>query len=191
MWWRRWYPDRLIRLLPNLISLARLILAPFILWLIRAGEYERALLFGTIAGASDALDGYLARRLHAESRLGAYLDPIGDKLLLSGAFLVFWLNGVTPGWLTALVFGRDALILLFVAAAMLFTRIRDFAPTVWGKLSTIIQVLTALILLISETRWGPAIQPLVWPAIGATVLGTGWSAIHYAWVAVRMLRGAR
>lgn len=181
----------MIRALPNLVSLTRLFLAPYILSEIRNQHYDWALLWCLVAGVTDALDGFLARRLHAESRLGAYLDPIGDKLLLSGTFLVLWLNGVTPRWLTALVFGRDLLILLFAAGAMLFTRIRDFAPTLWGKVSTTIQILAALIFLVAQTGWGSAAGWLISPAVFAVALGTGWSAVHYVWTGLQIVRGHR
>jgi cardiolipin synthase len=179
----------LIRSLPNLISLARLLLVPFILRAVWRHDYEWALAWCWVAGLSDFLDGYLARRFGAESRIGAYLDPLGDKFLLSGIFLTFGLGGITPWWLTAMVFARDALILLYAACAMLFTRIRSFPPTVWGKTSTTIQILTALVLLLARTRFltGPA-RSLEWPLIVLTVLATGWSAIHYAWVGLRLLR---
>ena len=181
----------MVRFLPNLISLARLLSVPFILRLIHQREYEWALACCLAAGLSDALDGYLARRLHAQSRLGAYLDPVGDKCLLSGIFLVLGLDGVIPWWLTALVFARDAMILAFVGYAMAFTRIRNFAPTVWGKVSTAIQIATALVVLVAQTGTGAGwAGPLESPMVVLTVLGTGWSGVNYSWVAFKMVTTA-
>lgn len=116
----------MLRHLPNLISLARIGLVPFALRSIWLREYEWALLWISIAGLSDFLDGFLARRLKAASPAGAYLDPIADKLLLSGAYLVLGWDRVIPLWLTALVFGRDALMLLFIGFALLQTNVRRF-----------------------------------------------------------------
>jgi cardiolipin synthase (CMP-forming) len=182
----------LIRLLPNLISLARLALVPVVLRAIWLREYEWALAWCAVAGISDGLDGFLARRLRATSRFGAYLDPVADKLLLSGAYLTLGLDGVIPWWLTAVVFGRDALMLLAIGWAMRFTKLRDFEPTVWGKVSTAIQILTALVVLVDRTGFfGEFPRVLEKPMILLTVVGTAWSAIHYTLRGMRMLESAR
>jgi cardiolipin synthase len=181
----------LIRLLPNLISLARLVLVPVVLRAIWLREYEWALVWCAVAGFSDGLDGFLARRLRATSRLGAYLDPVADKLLLSGIYLTLGLDRVIPWWLTAVVFGRDALMLLAIGFAMRFTHIRDFAPTFWGKLSTSIQIVTALVVLVDRTGFfGQSTRILEETMIALTVVGTGWSAIHYTFRGLRMLASA-
>ncbi len=181
----------MIRTLPNLISLARLCLVPVILILIWNRLYERALVWCFVAGISDGLDGYLARRFHATSRAGAYLDPIADKLLLSGTYLVLGVDRVIPWWLTAMVFGRDLLILGFAGFAILFTKIRRFEPTVWGKLSTAIQIFTALAILLGRaTMWGEFPRILEWLMILLTVAATGWSAVHYGWTGWKMLQAA-
>ncbi len=169
--------------LPNLISLARLCLVPVVLLAIWHRQYERALVWCFIAAATDALDGFLARRLHAESRLGAYLDPVGDKVLLSGIFLTLGFDHAIPLWLPLIVVARDALILSYVAWAFLFTEIREFEPSVWGKASTAIQILTALVMLLARAKlFGPVPSLLEPPLIGLTVLAAVWTAIHYSWV---------
>jgi cardiolipin synthase (CMP-forming) len=181
----------LIRALPNLISLARLFLVPIVLLAIWERRYEAALLWCAVAGLSDGLDGFLARRLGAQTRLGAYLDPIADKLLLSGVYLTLGLGGVIPWWLTAVVFGRDALMLLFIAGAMLFTNIREFPPTVWGKVSTAVQIATALAILLNRSNWMDLPRSIEYLLIATTVLATVWSALHYTWIGVRKLRNYR
>jgi cardiolipin synthase (CMP-forming) len=180
----------LIRHVPNLLTLARILAAPFVLRLAWNGRYEWALMACFAAGCTDFLDGYLARRYHAESRLGAWMDPLGDKLLLSGMFLVLGWKAVIPWWLTLVVFGRDASILLFAGAAILFTRIRDFPPSVWGKISTAVQIATALVVLVAQTRLGAAAQPLAGAAIVCTAAAAVWSGLHYGWTAIRRLRPA-
>lgn len=192
MSWPRWYPDGLIRQLPNLISLGRLILVPVVLRAIWLRQYESAVLWCAIAGISDALDGFLARRLHATSRLGAYIDPVADKLLLSGTYLVLGLDGVIPWWVTAVVFGRDALMLAAIAYAMLFTAVRSFAPSRWGKISTAIQILTALAVLLDRTSYFADFPKIVeTPLILLTVTATAWSGIHYAMRGSRQLATSR
>lgn len=141
-----------------------------------------------VAGLSDGLDGFLARRLEAQTRAGAYLDPIADKLLLSGVYLTLGITGAIPWWLTAVVFGRDALMLLFLAGALLFTTIRDFPPTIWGKISTAVQIVTALVVLMNRASiLALPERPFIW----TTVLATTWSAAHYSWVGIRLLQGVR
>jgi cardiolipin synthase (CMP-forming) len=182
----------LISQIPNLISVFRLCLVPVVLRLIWTREYEWALLWCAIAGASDAVDGFLARRLRATSRAGAYLDPSADKLLLSGAYFVFGYNRVIPWWVTAVVFGRDAIMLLFFAVAFSFTPLRQFPPTVWGKLSTVIQIFTALaILLMGIVSLGPSEYTVRNVFLGVTVAATLWSAIDYFRIGAGMLVRSR
>ena len=179
----------MLRHIPNLLTLSRLILVPVVLRAIWVQDFGWALLWSAIAGVTDALDGFLARRLHAPSRIGAYLDPVADKLLLSGSYLVFGLRGLIPLWITAIVFGRDLLILTFAGLAFLFTNSRDFPPTIWGKLSTIIQIGTVLTVLVSGLlQWG---RPLVFFALACVVVATSWSAVHYMYLGVRIFRGGR
>src|SRR5579871_6531190 len=102
----------LLRHIPNILSAARLALAPYLFVLLWRREYQLALAIIILAGITDGLDGLLARKLNANSRLGAYLDPIADKILLSGAFLTLALDGAIELWLAVLVFARDIVILL-------------------------------------------------------------------------------
>lgn len=162
---------------------------PFALRAIWDREYHWALLWCLIAGASDFLDGFLARRLRVTSPAGAYLDPMADKLLLSGVYLMLGYDRMIPWWLTAVVFGRDALMLIFFAIALLFTKVRQFPPTLWGKLSTALQIVTALIILLSGFMYfGPGERGMKTALIAGTVAATVWSALDYSRIGVRMLR---
>jgi cardiolipin synthase len=164
-------------------------LVPVVLRAIWTREFGWALLWCAIAGSTDALDGFLARRLHARSRFGEYLDPIADKLLLSGSYLVLGIRGLIPMWITLLVFGRDFLILTFAALAFALTPARSFPPTIWGKLSTIVQVAAVLAVVVSGLLdWGRAFVNF---ALACAVAATAWSAIHYSLVALRIVRGTR
>ena len=114
-----------VKLIPNLLSAARLALAPYLFWLLWRREYGAALAVCFVAGVTDGLDGFAARKFSAFSRLGGYLDPIADKVLLSGAFLTLALDGAIERWLAVLVLGRDAAILLFAAGARFCSRRRS------------------------------------------------------------------
>jgi len=178
-------PSPLKRSLPNLLSISRLALAGPAIHAILSGRWRWATVLLVAAAITDGLDGLLARRWNAATRLGAYLDPIADKALLSGAFLALGIAGALPWWLVGLVLGRDVLILAGALVAMRLKRRRDFPPSVWGKLSTLIQVLTGGVAGLSRAwpEWGltPALAVLVWLAAAATL----WSGLAYARRAVR------
>lgn len=181
-------PTRLFRNLPNLLTVLRLTLVPFVVRELWRGNYRLALVLLFVAGATDALDGYLARRFNWTSRFGAYLDPVGDKLLLVSVYLVLGLKDVVPRWLMWLVLGRDALILTMVAIALLFTQVRSFPPSIWGKLSTVIQIGAGLG-IIAANGYFPVRPPGFDQAIVlVTALATGVSGLHYLWLAGNRLR---
>ena len=153
-------------------------MAPYVFYLMWAREFRAVLVWFAIAGLTDAADGFAARKLNAASPLGAYLDPIADKALLSGAFLVLALSHAIPVWLAILVLGRDAAILLFAAGAMLFTKTRrSFPPSMWGKISTVVQICFVLAVVAQQAGYVPV--ALVPVAAGLTGTLTAWSAVVY------------
>ena len=123
------------------------------------------------------IDGYLARRFHWESKLGAMLDPIADKLLLVSLFLALGIDGSIPWWLVSIVLGRDALLLL--GAAFLFRRLKNFPPSKAGKLSTIVQGITILVVLFHVWPW---------PFFIATAVVTIVSGVHYIWRTIKQIQ---
>jgi cardiolipin synthase (CMP-forming) len=172
----------------NGITLARLALIPFVIAALIAREPVRAAALFAVAALSDSLDGLLARRFGWTTRAGAYLDPIADKLLLSGVFLALGLSGAVPTWFVGLILGRDVLILAAVMLALLFTRIRQFPPSVWGKASTFFQILTASAWILAGASNLPlarqVAQGLIWPAATVTLI----SAVHYGWRGMQALK---
>ena len=170
---------------PNLLTWSRMLLTPVIAWSISRHQCAWALGLMFISGVTDAADGYLARRYHWQSRLGGYLDPIADKLLLVTVYLSLGIAGLAPEWLVGLVVGRDVIILAMVAAALTLTNYREFRPTLAGKISTIVQIGAAVGLLGLCATWGllgPGWRAL---CIWSTALVTAWSGIDY------LVRGAR
>jgi cardiolipin synthase len=159
--------------LPNLLSFARLILAPYIFLLLWQHNYRNALVLFAIAGVTDGLDGFFARRFGAGSRFGAHLDPVADKILLSGTILVLALTGAIEGWVAVMVIGRDVLILIF--AGVLWNRPRrNFTPSAWGKASTVAQIAFVLAVVAGLAN------SLVVVLKALTVALTVWSGIDYA-----------
>src|SRR6202049_5261319 len=132
---------------PNQITFLRLGFLPFFLILILYEKYQWALLVLFVSAATDGLDGCLARSLDQKSALGAYLDPIADKLLLSSSFVVLALDGQIRWWLAILVLGRDVLILTTAAVILLAAGYRAFPPSIYGKVATTLQILLVFAVL--------------------------------------------
>lgn len=170
--------------LPNLFTLARLVLAPFIASDILHGHYGRAIIVLFAAGFTDVIDGYLARRTKTTTPAGAYFDPIADKILLSVIYISLGLARAMPWWMVAVVFGRDVLILAMAAYGLLFTSLRKFPPSVWGKISTFFQIAAALMVMGAHA----GIPAPVTLALCLMLLATIVSGLHYIWRAVGMLR---
>jgi cardiolipin synthase len=170
--------------LPNLFTLARLVLAPFIASDILRGHYSRAIILLFAAGFTDVIDGYLARRLKASTPAGAYFDPIADKILLSVIYVSLGLAAAMPWWMVAVVFGRDILILAMAAYGLWFTSLRKFPPSVWGKISTFFQIAAALVVM-GDRAGIPAPVTL---ALCLMLVGTIVSGLHYMWRGLVMLR---
>ena len=169
---------------PNLLTLLRLMLAPFVAADILEGYYGRAIALAFFAGLTDVFDGLLARKMGESTPAGAYLDPIADKILLSAIYVALGLAHAIPWWMVAVVFGRDVLILGMAAYGILFTSIRKFPPSVWGKLSTFFQISAALMVMCARAGFPAPVTLAVWLMVGATV----WSGIHYAWRGITLLR---
>jgi cardiolipin synthase len=170
--------------LPNLFTLARLVLAPFVAADILHHRDGRAIVLFFLAGLTDVVDGFLARSLKTSTPAGAYFDPIADKILLSVIYVSLGVTGAIPWWMVAVVFGRDVLILAMAAYGLWFTTLREFPPSVWGKISTFFQIFAALVLM--GARAG--IPAPVTLALCLMLVGTIASGVHYVWRAIVLLR---
>lgn len=134
--------------IPNLLSLTRIILVPvFVIFLIQ-DKYYNALIVFVIAGLTDALDGTMARLLNAQTKLGSYLDPIADKLLLATSFIFLAILGIIPSWLTVIVISRDFMILLGIAILTLMSITFEIRPALIGKITTTLQIGTVFLVLV-------------------------------------------
>lgn len=173
---------------PNQLTLLRMIFVPFIVIHLVDGHYRWALVVFVIAGFSDGLDGLLARRLHQQTLLGQYLDPIADKLLLSTVFLVLSILHKIPWKYTVVVFSRDISILAASAVLFAIAGLRNFRPSIFGKANTVSQIAAVFFVLLLQ------IQPVRWVWIARTVflratfLFTIVSALHYVILVQQRLR---
>jgi cardiolipin synthase (CMP-forming) len=132
---------------PNQLTFLRLAFLPFFIMAIKYDHYALALGILVAGGMSDGLDGMLARKLNQRTPLGAYLDPIADKLLLSSSYFVLALKGRIGWWLAIMVLGRDVLILVACATILLTVGYRPFPPSVWGKATTFFEILLVVLVL--------------------------------------------
>lgn len=176
---------------PNVITYARLLLAPMAAMAIVDLRHQPALWLVVVAGFSDGLDGFLARHFRWRTRLGSYLDPLADKLLLVLVFLALAVSGALP-WVVLVLFGvRDVWILAMVAYAWRATPIREFPPRMIGKMTTVSQIALALTLLVGNAypSWVPY-WALPLALIVASVL-TAVSGVDYTVVALRRYRAWR
>jgi cardiolipin synthase (CMP-forming) len=179
---------RQFRAAPNLLTLLRLFIIPYLVIEILDARYRVAFGLFVLAGISDGFDGLVARWLHQHTRLGQYLDPIADKLLLSTLFIVLTHVGLVPRYVTVLVFSRDFGILLIATLLFATNTLRDFRPTVLGKLNTLVQIVGLTTIMVEQ----------VWPAVDsqhmlregllrAIAVLAPLSAANYAWVVFRRL----
>jgi cardiolipin synthase (CMP-forming) len=173
---------------PNQLTLLRMVFIPFVVIELVEGRYFRAILLFMIAGFSDGLDGLLARKLHQQTLLGQYLDPIADKLLLSTMFLVLSILRKIPWKFTVLVFSRDISILAASAVLFAIAGLRDFRPSIFGKANTFSQIAAvffAMLFCVKPVRW-------IWITritfLRATFAFTILSALHYVYLVQLRLR---
>jgi cardiolipin synthase (CMP-forming) len=140
--------------IPNLITLARIILVPVIVWAITAGEMMLAFGLFLAAGISDAVDGFLAKRFNMTSELGAYLDPLADKALIVSIYVTLGITGALPRWLVILVVSRDIMIVGAVMLSWLMGNPVTVKPLLVSKLNTVAQIVLACLALAALAfRW--------------------------------------
>lgn len=174
-----------LRTAPNLLTLLRICLAPFLVAAILENHYLLGFWLFVIAGLTDALDGALARLLHQRSVVGAYLDPVADKLLLSTLFLVLLHKDLIPTTVTVLVFGRDVGILLVSAILYAAVGRREFRPSLFGKANTLAQIAAVAATLLHQITAAYWVDAFRNRALDATIVLTTASGLHYAWTVLR------
>ena len=181
-----------LRNIPNMLTALRLASAPLLGAFLVRGEYRAALAIFIFAGLSDAADGWLAKRFHWMSRVGRYLDPAADKVLMLVSFIALAAMHATPLWLTTLVIARDVVIVLAILLAWFLDLPLRVAPLYIGKFSTAVQV-AYVALMLFVLAFG-----FEWPRIAATGVflvgvftGLSWLAYGNLWVRAAMAKGRR
>jgi cardiolipin synthase len=174
----------------NQLTLLRMLLIPAFIVLIVEGELGWALAVFLLAGVTDALDGVIARRSRQRTTLGAWLDPMADKLMLVSAFVVLTLPNLglanrLPLWLTALVISRDVCIVVTVAIVNLAIGRRTFLPSIFGKMATAMYIVTVTAAMLYNYLGyrSPLVTLCVYLSLAITLI----SGFHYVWRASRLL----
>ena len=176
---RRNVRGRLVRHLPNLVTVARIVLVLPTGWLLWHGATLSALILIAIAGLSDAVDGELARRFDWRTRFGAFADPAADKLLMLVVFVILTLQGHIPIWLLIVVVGRDVVIVAGAFTYRLLFGELTMAPTLLSKANTALQVLMLLLVVVAQTEFPLAasvaavVDPAGFIVVGASSLLSG------------------
>ena len=179
--------------IPNLLTFLRMALIPVIASMLFYGHYKLALAFFVIAGVSDGIDGFLARRFQQESELGTIIDPIADKLLMTTAFIILSIPNVLPAmrhlpvpfWVTITVIGRDVLILAVAAAINVITGFRGFRPSWLGKLSTLVQVIAVGLILFAAITGYTIYLPTTYTVVAMLAFVSG---VHYVFQVARLMK---
>jgi cardiolipin synthase (CMP-forming) len=174
----------------NQLTLLRMLAVPAFVILVVYGYLGWALIVFAAAGVTDALDGLIARRSGQKTRLGAWLDPAADKLLLVTTFVVLTMPGLglanrLPVWLTVLIISRDIGIVLTVAVVNLAIGPKTFKPSMYGKLATAVYIITAVVAMYFNYRGyeSPVVRFFVYMSLFVTLL----SGLHYIWHASRIV----
>jgi cardiolipin synthase len=186
--------------LPNLLTIFRMVLIPFFVSMVFYQKFVWALATFAVAGVTDGLDGLLARRFDQQSELGRILDPIADKLMLVASFIVLSMRSVFPNplpkhlpipfWVTITVISRDVFILVGAAAINVMMGFRGFRPSLPGKISTVVQIVTIAAVMFGATvRFGTGYYlPTLYTSVFALALLSG---IHYIFFVSRLLNEDR
>jgi cardiolipin synthase len=179
--------------LPNLLSLLRMGIVPLFIIAVLKGDAGKALTLFVVAGISDALDGALARWLDQQSLLGTYLDPIADKILLTSAYVTLSIPALNQGaqipiWVTVLVLARDVLLVVVALILYLAAGVRSFPVTLLSKVTTVVQVITVGLVLISSPQLVPSLSPIAELFLYAVVVLTVASGLYYIYRVNRLER---
>jgi cardiolipin synthase len=173
----------------NQLTILRMVFIPIFIILVVYSQLGWALFIFILAGVTDGLDGLIARLLKQKTSLGAYLDPIADKLLLTSSFVVLSIKGLglpnlVPLWLTILVISRDIILIASALIIIISTGHRSFPPSIYGKTTTFFQILTVLLILFLNYKFVSTNLNALY-AITGTI--TVFSGLHYVYHGKKMV----
>lgn len=178
-----------LRWVPNAFTIARFFASPLLAWLLLRHEFRLALALVALAGVTDWLDGFAARKLGVTGKVGVVLDPLADKTLLVTLFLALGVLRLVPLWMLGLAIGRDLVIVIGSLLLRIFRNRRRFIPSILGKISTFFQIVFVLLVLIRAAV--PSYAWLLWletVALILTTVFTSASGLDYIRKGISMTR---
>jgi cardiolipin synthase len=166
--------------IPNILTIIRILLTPLLIWLLLIHRFNEALVVFILAGLTDGLDGFIARVLNQRSALGAYLDPVADKLLLVSSFIILGAMDLLPTWLVVVAVSRDAIIVLGVVTLVIHEAPVQIRPSGLSKITTLFELTTVLATLLGFRvfilpEW---VNYFLFAAVGSLCVVT---MFHYIW----------
>lgn len=182
----RHYDSTMFSQIPNILTLLRIVMVPVVIVLLNQQEYSYALFVFTLAGVTDGLDGWIAKRYRLESAVGAMLDPIADKLLLVSTYAMLAMLGDIPFWLLVLVLFRDLLIVGGYWILVAIDRKARIAPIWMSKFNTFFQILLVVLVLVDRSGW-LALDGLISATVVVVVITSISSGYSYVRTGMRQV----
>lgn len=172
--------------IPNILTLLRILLTPLFVILLLGEHYNLALIIFILASLSDGLDGLIARCLNQRTAIGAYLDPLADKLLLVSAYIGLVVLDVIPDWVAVIVISRDVIISLGIAVFTMTGKNYEVRPSLISKFTTTAQILTVILALFDpdQSRLALIHLPILWATSAVTII----SGLHYIYIGMGILQ---
>ena len=172
--------------IPNILTVLRILATPIFVILLQKEMYFTALMLFSLAGISDAVDGFIARYFNQRTVLGAYLDPLADKMLLVAAFASLAILNLIPKWLAVIVISRDVIIVLGIAIFTITQSEYEIKPSLLSKITTFTQIATIVVTLMAQAYTPAAMlqQSLFWVTAAITM----FSGLHYLYVGLNILQ---
>ncbi|MBW2560852.1 MAG: CDP-diacylglycerol--glycerol-3-phosphate 3-phosphatidyltransferase [Deltaproteobacteria bacterium] len=176
--------------IPNLLTLIRIILVPIFVILMMQDSFSYALVIFVIAGVTDGLDGFLARILRQQTVLGSYLDPLADKALIITSFVILATLEIIPSWLAVVVISRDCIILFGVSVLFLMSVPFEIRPTYVSKATTVLQLLTVFLVLVSKWLPGYTNPTMSMTLFWSTAFFTVVSGFYYIFKGIKFINNS-
>jgi len=176
--------------IPNMLTLIRITLVPIFVILMMENLFSYALAVFVVAGITDALDGFLARVLGQQTILGSYLDPLADKALIITSFVILSTLNIIPSWLAVVVISRDCVILLGVSVLFLMSVSFEIRPTYVSKATTVLQLLTVFLVLLSKCLPGYDYHLMIVSLFWVTAFFTTVSGFYYIFKGIRFINNS-
>jgi len=176
--------------IPNILTLVRIILVPVFVILMMQGSFSHALAVFVLAGVTDGLDGFLARILRQQTILGSYLDPLADKALIITSFVSLSILDLIPDWLAVVVISRDCIILFGVSVLSLMSVPFEIRPTYVSKATTVLQLLTVFLVLVSKCLPGYTNHMMILTLFWSTAFFTVVSGFYYIFKGIKFINNS-